>query len=344
MGHHHNITDFNFTANIVRKNRVAGICMLCICWGFAPSGMLSAQSTGSPLRGGSWINDCDFCLASQGISPLEAGSSGLRIDVRYLHVGTPYRDGTKIDNTHQELETHLTQQYSFFYSVSNRFSLAALLPVPYRHSERRDDEGIMVTGNQFGVGDLSLLLRYKPLESHSLESTTILSFTGGLKLPSGRTDGRDSRGDLLDAHIQIGTGSTDVLVGMSGLIAWESSAFITNLLCGLTTMGANHHQFGNNLNYSLAFRMKILPADFGETQAFATLGIDGEWRGKETQDGVTDDNSGGNVAYISPGVQIFLSPVISLEAMYQYAVLHALHGEQLGEDYRILTGVQIQLE
>ena len=58
-------------------------------------------------------------------------------------------------------------------------------------------------------------------------------------------------------------------------------------------------------------------------------------------DGIPDENSGGNVTYIAPGLQIFFSPYLSFEAAYQYPLIHALPGEQLGEDYRIQTGFQL---
>jgi hypothetical protein len=178
---------------------------------------------------------------------------------------------------------------------------------------------------------------------HDIESTTILSFSAGVKLPTGRTDGKDSEGNLLDAHIQLGTGSTDFVTGVSGFLARDRTALILNLLGGFTTKGVNGHQFGNNLNYDLTARYRVYPADFEERQFFATLGVNGEWRGRETQDGIEDGHSGGNVIFLTPGIQIFFSPSISFEASFQYPIIHGLHGQQLGEDYRIASGLQVLL-
>ncbi len=287
------------------------------------------------------INACDFCLASQGISPLEAGSSGVRIDLRYLRVGTIYQNGSKAENDQQELETHFTQQYSLFFALSPRFTVSALVPVAKRYSEELGEDGSLVTGKQFGLGDISFLLRYKPLVSHDMERTTILSLAAGVKTPTGRTDGRDSQGELLDAHVQLGTGSTDFLTGASAMTSWERLALIINLLGALTTNGANGHRFGNTLNYEGVVRYRIMPEDYQGTFIFATLGVNGEWRAKEIQDGIPVDDSGGNVTYIAPGFQIMFTPALSLEATYQYPVIHGLHGRQLGEDYRIMSGLQL---
>ena len=66
----------------------------------------------------------------------------------------------------------------------------------------------MIRGDQFGLGDISLLGRYKVLSEHDLETTTILSVAGGVKLPTGKfhTPG-------FERDTAIGTGSTDLLVG-----------------------------------------------------------------------------------------------------------------------------------
>ncbi len=292
-------------------------------------------------NGMSTFNACDFCLAAQGISPLEVGSSGVRIDVRYLSVGTLYQDGSKTINSSRELETHLTQQYSFFYALGSSVSLSALVPVPRRHSEQVSGQGQLVTGNQFGIGDVAFLARYKPYVGHGMESTYIISIAGGVKLPTGRTDGRDSQGNLLDAHVQLGTGSTDILLGASGFAAIGRTAFIVNLLGGASGNGANGHQFGNTLNFDATVRYGISSDDYDSPQLFATLGLVGELRGRERQDGAVDENSGGNVIYASPGVQLFVTPALTFELSYQQAIIHGLYGQQLGEDYRFVSGIQI---
>lgn len=319
----------------LRQSRIFSFFLLSFA---CVPGLLLSQSSQLGYRS---FNACDFCLAAQGISPLEVGSSGMRIDVRYLSVGTLYQDGLKTSNTDRELETHLTQQYSFFYSLTSSVSLSALIPMPRRHSEQVSNQGQMITGDQFGVGDVAFLARYKPFVGHGMESTYILSLVGGVKLPTGRTDGHDSQGHLLDAHIQLGSGSTDILLGASGFAAVGRTAFIINFLGGFSGTGSNGHQFGNTLNYDATVRYAILPDDFDSPQLFATLSLIGELRAHERQDGAVDENSGGNVVYASPGIQLFVTPALTFELSYQQSIIHGLYGQQLGEDYRFVSGIQI---
>jgi hypothetical protein len=197
-----------------------------------------------------------------------------------------------------------------------------------------------VAGSQFGLGDISLLLRFKPFIEHGMETTYILSLVGGVRFPTGRTDGHDSRGDLLDSHIQLGTGSTDILMGMSGFATAERLAFILNLLGGFAGKGAHGHQFGNTLNYDGTVRVRVWPEDFQPPLFFFSLSLNGDLRGKERQDGVEDSNTGGNVTYVSPGLQVFITESLTLELTYQRPIIHRLYGLQLGEDYRWSSGLQ----
>ena len=39
---------------------------------------------------------------------------------------------------------------------------------------------------------------------------------------------------------------------------------------------------------------------------------------------------------------MFISSALTLEFSYQRPVLHRLYGQQLGEDYRLMSGIQNQ--
>jgi hypothetical protein len=288
------------------------------------------------------IFKCDFCLAAQGISPLEAGASGVRIDARYLALGTYFgQEADPASEEENEQETHFTQQYSLFYMINPELTVSGIVPLPHRHSTETEEDGTVVSADQFGLGDISLLAHYKVLTEHDLETTTILSVAGGVKLPTGRTDGTNEEGELLDAHMQLGTGSTDLLVGGSGLIARDRVALATNLLASIPSAGANGHRFGNSLNYDATFRYRIYPSEVDVQEIFLGLGLYGELRGHETEDGETVDDSGGHVLYLGPTIQVNLTSTLSLEGSYHYPVLHSLNGRQLGEDYRLTGGAML---
>ena len=76
---------------------------------------------------------------------------------------------------------------------------------------------------------------------------------------------------------------------------------------------------------------------------FGALGVRGEWRGYELQDGRRIDNSGGDVTYLAPGMQVFFSPRVSFDATVWIPFIHALNGSQLGETVKVLAGFQYGL-
>src|SRR5437867_6761805 len=76
--------------------------------------------------------NCDFCMCSQGISPLDFSGKGIRLDPRYLVIDRVVKDGRTIDNTKGSYEKHFTLQASVIYPVTKKFSLIGVLPYSIR--------------------------------------------------------------------------------------------------------------------------------------------------------------------------------------------------------------------
>jgi hypothetical protein len=309
--------------------------------------MLSATVT---LAAATPVLACDFCLISQGISPLETLSgSGFRITQRYALNDSVYRGTDEIDNPGAQ-ESFWTTDLSGFHSVEQVPGLLLTANLPVRRTELdghvhvHEDGEVEVhddRGSEVGIGDMSLLARYTFLTHHTLDSTLLLAGTIGVKLPTGDTDGRVDGGDeFMDAHTQLGTGSTDLLLGASANLARGRFGVAANVLSGITgegEVGDVDHSFGNWLNYDLTGRYRVWPGAVGagSNSVFLSLGANGELRGRETEDGVELDDSGGHTVYIAPGVQVNFAQNWVFEFSYQHAVYHDLNSVQLGEDYKV---------
>jgi len=297
---------------------------------------------------------CDFCLISQGISPLETLSgSGLRLTQRYALNDSVYRGTDEIDNPGGR-ESFWTTDLGIFHSVEQVPGLLLTANVPLRRTEldghvHAHEDGEVEAhddqGEETGIGDVSLLARYTFLTRHTLDSTLLLAGTVGVKLPTGATDGKVDGGDeFMDAHTQLGTGSTDLLLGASANLARGRFGVAANLLSGITgegEVGDVDHRFGNWLNYDLTGRYRVWPAAAGAggSSVFVSLGANGELRGRETEAGVELDDSGGHTVYVSPGLQVNVEQNWVFELSYQHAVYHDLNGVQLGEDYKVFGSV-----
>lgn len=292
---------------------------------------------------------CDYCLISQGISPLQTQTgAGLRIAHRYTRLDSVYDGDDEVDNPGVR-EEYWTTELSGFVSLNERLTALVNLPLrktkgdgelaegPGGEPERED-----ITGDTTDFGDLSLLGRYRFLSRHTLDTSTLVAAVFGIKLPTGSTNRHGDQGEHLDSHLQPGTGSTDLLLGVSLDHAIGRYSLSANLLASLPgegETGGESHRFGNTLNYDVTARYRVAPSVPGETADafFVSLGVNGESRAKEELDGDTLDDTGGHTLYLTPGLQYRHGANWVVEATYQYAFYHKLNETQLGEDYR-LTG------
>ena len=283
---------------------------------------------------------CDYCLLTQGLSPLQTTTGlGIRIDERYTVLNSMYKGTDKVDNPGNK-ETHLTTQVTGFYAINP--DITVLVVVPYVQRTMKEEEGgVFVEGKATGLGDLALMGRYTFYKRHDLASTTLLAGQAGVKLPTGATDKRDNMGGVMDAHIQPGTGSTDILLGVNLSHATGRFTLAANLLYfinGEGETGDEKHEFGDMLNYDVTGIYRIYPdTPPGPTVSLA-LGIAGEWRAKEKEDGV-DIGINGHVVFLNTGLLFIPGPKWIAELNYRPAIYHDLPvisgGEdQMGEDYK----------
>lgn len=295
---------------------------------------------------------CDFCLLSQGISPLDTmKGTGIKISERYTVLDQVYQGSSEKTNPGAK-EIHWTTELTGFYGITPEFMV--LTVVPYKKGRTSGEPDLTVTpaaldtamaGDASGLGDIALIGRYTFLKIETPDSTSVMAGVAGIKFATGSTNAKTSDGmNFLDSHLQPGTGSTDYLLGVSYSHSLQRFSLSANLLGTITTegkFGSTKHQFGNALNYDVTGKYRMAPEAFAPTkpQMFVALGINGEVREREKEDGVTVTDSGGNTIYLSPGLQLVLAPHWVYELSYQHAIYHNLYGTQLGETYKAIGGV-----
>jgi len=296
---------------------------------------------------------CDFCILSQGISPLDTfKGSGIRVSERYTLLNSVYKGTEEITNPGAK-EEYWTTEITGFYGITEDLMLFGV--VPYKktkldgHLHVHSDGDIEVhrdmKGEESGIGDVAVLGRYTFFKTHTIDATTTVAGLLGIKFPTGKTDGKTADGaEYLDSHLQLGTGSTDFLIGFSLNHAVQKVSLSANVLGIITTegdAGTTKHRYGNALNYDITVRYRIHPYEFAPaaSQLFLALGINGETREREKENGIEVANSGGSTVYASPAIQLVLLPHWIAEIQYQHPIYHNLYGIQMGEDYRFTGGV-----
>jgi hypothetical protein len=303
------------------------------------------------------LSYCDFCLCSQSSSPLEWSGSGIRYDVRYTDLSKMYENGQRVTNSDNERETYLTNQFTLNYAPSATYSLTIIAPYATKSASGASEH---ITNS--GIADVTLLGRYNLLAGVSDECSNATadsgccdqtiryaSIIGGAKLATGSTSFREpGNGELADADLQLGTGTTDALIGAAYLVTTGEWTLSTNALASIPAFGggANGHKYGNNLNYDVTARYRLFTKSLNGGVIPTTLvgaSLRGEWRAKESEDGELEANSGGNVLYVAPNLQLFFTRNLAFDAACWIPVSHNLTGAQLGEAVKILAGVQAGL-
>lgn len=325
---------------------------------------------------------CDFCLVSQGVSPLDTvNGRGLRLSERYTELDRVYEGTRELDNPGAR-ERYYTTEVTGFWTPRPWLTLLGVLPfrvtevdghLEHRgghhhhdedggHHEDEDEHGHDDEhaadpafrdvedqhGGDGGLGDISLLARARLFQRHTLTGTTTVAVLAGVKLPTGNTDGRADGGDYLDAHLQLGSGAVDGLFGAAFSHVqgrWGVAANLLGAVKGQGEAGNHDYDYGDSLNYDLTLRYRVSPADVGPSpnRWFLTFGVAGELRGQETEAGSIIDDSGGHVTFVQPGMQFNLGGRWLFEVSAQVPVRHDLAGTQLGEDLRVVGSITVLL-
>ncbi len=326
---------------------------------------------------------CDYCLISQGASPLDTiNGRGLRITERYTYLNSVYDGSRELANPGAS-ESYYTTEVQGFWSPRPWLTLIGVVPFrvtqvdghlehegghqhhdeaaeggegEHGHEDHDHDADLDPAvrgvedqqGGDGGLGDISLLLRARVFQHHTLATTTTVALLAGIKTPSGGTRGRADNGDFLDAHLQLGTGSTDGLFGASMSHArgrWSLNANLLGAIKGQGEAGAHDYDYGDALNYDLTARYRVSPSTLGAAtqQWFLSCGLAGEVRNPEQEAGSRILDSGGHVLFVQPGLQMRLGARWSFEFYAQVPIHHDLVGTQLGEDLKVLGSINVML-
>ncbi|MGB0850567.1 MAG: hypothetical protein ACPGTP_04925 [Bacteroidia bacterium] len=192
---------------------------------------------------------CDVCAGGGGMSSL-----GFLPNSNFHFVGLTYKLKT-YDTKHpllfesdQQIEGknvfHTTEVFGR-YIVSDKIQILAFIPF---HSKTIDDTELEELQINNGLGDISLLANYQIKKSSKLKW-----FAGiGVKLPTGKSDNLIN--DDLMPNMQLGSGSTDLIVSSNMTYVKDKVGVNTELNYVYTTANKAEYKFGNQAEItSMAF-------------------------------------------------------------------------------------------
>lgn len=196
------------------------------------------------------------------------------------------------------------------------------------------------------IGDARIIVRYT---GFSAEKTSGL--IAGIKLPTGNTGAYFADGVTpLDAGLQIGTGSTDLIFGgyTSGSVdkyGWFAQGTMQHAVATDAALGGATYRPGDAYTLNTGLRY----AEFG-AKVTPMLQLNIIKRQADSGTGVPNDPltgvpvSGGTLAYLAPGVSVRVGGGTSVYGFLQLPVYQSVNSLQLVPAYTLTLGVRQSFE
>jgi hypothetical protein len=278
---------------------------------------------------------CGCSLNSDWASQGYATTSGFHLSVRQdyfnqsqLRSGTDtvgrgsftYPTEEEVQRTTINRNTILGADYNF----SRYWGLSLQLPYMDRyHQTIAEGDTALSTSDTRGIGDLRVVARYQGL---SPDASFGLQF--GLKFPTGSFKqsfiAGPQTGELLDRGLQLGTGTTDALLGAYkfGYIS-ESVSYFAQAMAQVALDARDQFRPGNSINVNLGLRY------LGMTRVTPQIQLN--LHSEQRESGALADraNSGATLAYLSPGIGVKLTRRLDAFAFVQIPVWQRVNGLQL---------------
>ncbi len=278
-----------------------------------------------------------------------ADHAGLHADLRFdyfnqdqLRTGTGTVDrGSITFPTDREIQQEtINRNYNLFldYAPAGDWGVSAQIPYFNRyHTTIAEGDEDISTSHTKSLGDVRILGRYRGLSD---DKSTGVQF--GLKLATGSFHNNfvsgPQEGQPLDRGLQPGTGTTDLLLGAYNFGAvnrdWD---YFAEAILQQPLNTREGFRPGTGLNVSLGARYM----SFESVRPQVQLNMRAE--GRESGVNADVDNSGATLVYLSPGVNVKLSPTASAYAYFQVPVYQRVNGYQLEPRYSVSIGVRFAM-
>jgi hypothetical protein len=213
--------------------------------------------------------------------------------------------------------------FNFTWGFRRDFDLTILIPVVTNHFQ---EVGTPTAGGS-GIGDSMALVKYRFYRRDSQRGTTQLSVTGGIKIPTGRTDLRSLNGSLLQASLQPGSGSTDLFLAgnwtYTGLFNLRRLVADEDFHSLVRSRGTQATRLGDDIESR--FWLSYRPYESKNVAREWFIGPVLTWL--HSQDdriaGITQDGSGGEVLQLGATTYVGLRPGMHVWLGMDWDVAHS---------------------
>jgi hypothetical protein len=251
----------------------------------------------------------------------------LRLSLDYLSRS----EDLGVDGYNKKIIDEKMVSLSMAYAPSSRLMFGLNIPYAHRHlqSYNLTDEEVTTWG------DVTITVKNFLQEKDFLQKH-MYGLIGSIKLPTG-AEQDDSAGQPLDFDVQVGQGAY-----VGGIGGWYAQynypyMFYTSASYYVASEGYQNFQAGNALVFNAV-------AQYASQHHLAYyLGLEGRNSEKDAFSGVDDDDSGGTIIFLAPGLIYTIRQDLLLNTSVKLPTIDALNGNH--EEGTIFTiGVTYDFE
>ncbi len=240
----------------------------------------------------------------------------------------------------------------FGYGITDNLTFGLRVPYVFRYGLKDIHHAeVGKSGDSIGIGDITFFSQYRFLknEKHHLN----VALLTGLKIPSGVRRAKSRDRGIFEADEQPGSGSWNPLLGIAISKKIRNVSLDANSLYSFATNGSQGSNLGDIVTYNLALSHRFLnhgDISFSKRDLNSKLlkdicadgifELNGSWSQKpNTFHGFIDENHGGNIVYISPGVRLTYDKKWVWYASGGFPTIENLNGRAKAPSFRLVSGI-----
>lgn len=229
------------------------------------------------------------------------------------------------------------------YGATSDLTLFGVLPYLDKELDATVPGGERISRGTSGVGDAQFFARYTVVQKDRRGRNFRIAPFLGIKLPTGNDDERDALGRL-PPPLQPGSGSWDPFGGV--IATWQTLDYQIDAQLGYrSTSRANGFEFGDEFQADASVQYRLWPRTLaGGVPGFlyGFLETNLLHQAKNEVGGSDDPDSGGTRLFLSPGIK-YVTRRWTFDAIVQLPVVQNLGGTALEDDFRVRTGIRMNL-
>ncbi len=294
---------------------------------------------------------CDLCAIYRADEAKES-NPGFNVGVfeQFTHFGTLQKNGREVPNTaDQYMDSSITQLFTGY--QFERFGVQVNMLYIYRPFRRTGPKG-MDDDVSAGLGDISLVGKYRAYEHLTPDTIFICTLIGGVKFPTGSADRiKEEKSESPPApglpesgihghDLALGSGSYDGIIGTTAAFHWDRFLTVAGIQYAIRTRGAYGYRYANDL----VFHVK--PGYFLYVSHESTVGMQlamtGEAKGKDVFRGKQAEDTAVTGLFIGPELSYTWKEKMSADLGADFPVVLHNTSLQAVPDYKVRAAINVR--